>query len=190
VGDPAPGTDARYTSDRYFALVKEGVLGADDRVELLEGVVVSMSPQSPRHASAVSWAYDALRDATKGRAVVRMQLPLVLSPYSVPEPDVAIVPGVREDYVDRHPTTALLVVEASDTSLVQDRITKAAIYAAAVVPEYWILNVGDDRVEIFRSPDPARRRYVTMAVAARGTRLALVALGGVTVAVDDLMPAR
>jgi len=127
---PAP-SGSRYTRERYFALVEEGLLRADDRVELLEGMIVATSPQNPRHASATTRVYDALREALGRRAVIRVQLPLIAGAYSVPEPDVAVVPGRPADYDDAHPTTALLVVEVADSSLVEDRLTKAAIYAAA-----------------------------------------------------------
>ena len=190
---PAPteqGPEARYTSERYFALVSEGVLQPDDRVELLEGVIVAMAPQNPRHASATIWGYDALHEVTKGRAVMRTQMPLVLGSYSVPEPDIAVVPGRREDYVDRHPSTALLVVEVADSSLAQDRLTKAAIYAAAGIPEHWLVNLRDDRVEIFRSPDQKGRRYGVTTIARRGERLSIASLPDASVGVDDLLPAR
>src|SRR5437016_3089145 len=121
----APATP-RVTAERYFALVDEGVLRPDDRVELLEGVIVSMAPQNPRHAAGTSRADYAVRAAIGNRATVRVQLPLVLSLYSVPEPDVAVVPGHRNDYDTAHPTTALLVIEVADASPVPDRPTKAA----------------------------------------------------------------
>jgi Uma2 family endonuclease len=185
---PVTPAEVRYTAERYFALVDEGALHPDDRVELLEGVVVGMAPQAPRHASATRRADRTLRDAIGRRAVVSVQAPLVVGPYSVPEPDVAVVPGHEADYDDAHPTTALLVVEVADSSLIQDRLTKAAIYAAANIPEYWIVNLRDDRVEVFRSPDPAGRRYREIGAAGRDERIDLAALPGATVAVGDLLP--
>src|SRR5213593_4693496 len=116
---PAPADRSpvrRVTAARYFDLVREGAIRSDDRVELLEGVIVAMSPQHPRHAAGVQWATEALFRAVGSRAVVRVQLPLVDGRHSVPEPDVAVVPGSRSDYVDAHPTTALLVVEVADVT--------------------------------------------------------------------------
>ena len=78
----------------------------------------------------------------------------------------------------------------ADSSIVQDRLTKSAIYAAAGVPEYWVVNLGGDRVEVHRSPIPAERRYAETSVVLRGGRLELVALPGASVAVDDLLPSR
>jgi len=180
----------RITAERYLRFVDEGVLKPNDRVELLEGVIVTMSPHDPPHAAGVRRVECALHDAVGRRAVVQVQLSLVAGCYSVPEPDVAVVPGALADHDDRHPDTALLVVEVADFSLAQDRITKAALYAAAGFPEYWIVNVRDGRVEVYRDPLRGENRYGSLAIAGRGERIALAALAGVTVAVDDLLPAR
>jgi len=183
-------TDDRYTSERYFRLAEEGVLEPDDRVELLDGVIVAMAPSGPRHATVVNQAAQALIRAVASRAAVRVQVPLVASAVSAPEPDVAVVPGVLSDYLTAHPTTALLVLEVSDSSLPQDRITKARIYAGASVPEYWILNLSDDFIEVQRTPDPAARCYGEHHIAHRGDRLDLLALPGAQVSVEELLPAR
>jgi len=122
------------------------------------------------------------------RAVVRTQLTFLAGDYSVPEPDVAIVPGRYEDYDRVHPRTALLIVEVADTSLAQDRLTKAVIYAAAGIPEYWIVAIRGQRVEVHRDPDPKQRCYRTRSFTRRGDEIARVALPGAIVAVADLLP--
>lgn len=180
---------ARHTVGSYFALVEQGVLTADDRVELLEGVIVAMSPHTPLHAWAISQVGDVLRRAIADRALVRVQLPLVTGTGSAPEPDLFVVPGRQSDYRDRHPTSALLVVEISDSSLQQDRLTKSAIYAAAGVPEYWVVDLRDVRVEIFREPEPGSSRYRLTSVARRGDRIELVSFPGTFVDVDEIFPA-
>jgi Uma2 family endonuclease len=114
---------------------------------------------------------------------------LLAGHHSVPEPDVAVGPGGGADYEHVHPTTALLVVEVADSSLLQDRLTKAAIYAAAGIPELWIVNVRDEWVEVARTPVPVDRRYTTAFVARRGERLGILALEDSSVLVDDLLPA-
>jgi Uma2 family endonuclease len=124
----------RYSAEQYLRLVDEGVLGPDDRVELLEGVVVAMTAENAPHASAGARVTAALFRAVVDRAVVRPRLTFVAGDYSVPEPDVAVVPGQYEDYDRIHPRTALLIVEVADTSLPQDRLTKTGIYAAAGSP--------------------------------------------------------
>jgi Uma2 family endonuclease len=181
--------EERFTAERYFALVDEGVLSADDRVELLEGVIVAMAPQNPPHASTMASVAEALMRAVGKRAAVRSQAPLVVGALSVPEPDVAVVPGRQRDYANVHPTTALLVVEVAESSLIQDRLTKASIYAAAEIPEFWIINLRDNCVEIHRDPDARARRYRVSRIARRGERIRLVALP-VSVAVRTLLPTR
>ena len=188
---PAPAdpvVPARWPTERYLHLIDEGVLGPDDRVELLEGVIVAMAPSNVRHDGAVGLVSSALFRAVGDRAAVRVQLSLVAGTHSLPEPDVAVVPGTPRDYTNRHPTGALLVVEVADTSLKQDRLTKGPIYAAAGIPEYWIVNLRDGCLEVRRQPEPAARRYASVAIARRGDTVDIGALGDVRVAVGDLLP--
>ena len=191
MGQPAPtetSGDHRVTVERYFGLVTEGVLDADDRVELLDGVIVAMAPQKPGHAGTIHRVARALRRAVGERADVREDKSLVLAPFSVPEPDVAVVALDPHDYLRAHPTTALLVVEVSDSSLPQDRLTKARIYAGAGIPEYWIVDLVHGRIEVFRAPQPEARRYASKTILGIGARLELVALPGALVSTDDLLP--
>jgi Uma2 family endonuclease len=184
-----PVAPARWTTKRYLRLVDEGVLGPDDKVELLEGVIVAMAPSNAPHASGVTRLTHALVRAVGDRAVVRVQLGFVAGIYSMPEPDAAVLPGTLSDYDDEHPRNALLVAEVSDTALKQDRLTKGAIYAACGVPEYWILNLRDDCVEVRRRPEPEDRRYSSLAIAHRGQHIEPLELPGVSIAVSDLLPA-
>ena len=182
---PQPG---RYTVTDYFNLVRDGVLAEDDRVELLDGVVVAEPPMDPPHASGIGRATRAIERAINDRALMRVQAPFIASPFSAPEPDVAVVPGKPEDYDQQHPTVALLLVEVSASSLQQDRLSKSRIYAGAGVPEFWIVNLRDACVELFRAPDVAQRIYTERSIAQRGETLHLVALPGARVAVSDLLP--
>jgi Uma2 family endonuclease len=130
------------------------VLGESDRVELLEGVLVAMAPQNPPHAAGVARVGGAIRRLIGDEAHVRPQLSLVLA-RSVPGPDPAVVPGAADACQTSHPSTVLLVIEIADSSLAQDRLGKARIYAAAGIHEYWIVNLVDEVVEVMRDPDPA-----------------------------------
>jgi Uma2 family endonuclease len=129
----------------------------------------------------------ALQRAIGERAHVRPQLSLVLR-RSVPEPDLAVVPGSPDDYEASHPRVALLVVEVADSSLKQDRLSKAAIYGAAGIPKYWIVNLRDEVVEVMREPDPEAARYRSVRSAVRGERLELVALPGAALDAAELLP--
>ncbi|HJQ83598.1 MAG TPA: Uma2 family endonuclease [Candidatus Binatia bacterium] len=187
---PAGAVPERYTVEGYFQLVDGGILGPDDQVELLEGVVVNMAPEGVRHAAAIMRVGEALREAIAKRAVVSEQHPFIAGAHSAPQTDVAVIPGRVEDYDTAHARSALLIVEASHTSLVQDRLTKAAIYAAAAVPEYWIVNLRDDHLELFRGPDSTARTYRERRVVSRDEDVELAALPGVRVRVRDLLPRR
>jgi Uma2 family endonuclease len=178
-----------YSVENYFRLVTTGELAPNDRVELLEGVIVAEPPQEPRHASAIT-RLDALRKAIADRAVVRVQLPFLAGPFSAPEPDIAVVPGRAADYDLRHPTAALLIIEVADASLPQDRLSKQRIYAAAGCLEYWIVNLRDDCVEVYRAPDKAAGRYTQQRIARAGEHVDLVAFTDVRIAVDDIVPRR
>jgi len=180
----------RVTARQYLRLIDEGVLGPDDRVELLEGVVVSMAPSGPRHAAAVTRLTKILVQAIGDRAVVRPQLTFVAGRKSVPEPDIAVLPGTLDDYDRVHPSEALLAIEASDSSLAQDRITKAVIYAAAGIPEYWIVNLRDDVIEVYQNPDRRRRLYRDRSRALPGDVVAPAAMPDVRIAVRDVLPRR
>jgi Uma2 family endonuclease len=188
--EPLDSPKIRYTVEAYFGLVGRGVLSADDHVELLDGVIISEPPPDPEHAAGTTMADDAVRKAIGDRASVRVQQPLRLGAYSAPEPDLAVVPGRASDYAHQHPGTAHLVLEVAHSSLPKDRLSKSRIYAAANIPEYWIVNLRDDCVEVFRDPDSAQRAYATTQIAQRGERLDLTALPGASVAVDDLLPPR
>lgn len=189
---PAPSLPSRpgpYTVEQYFRLAEEGVLGPDDRVELLEGVIVPMSPANPPHANEVAALTKLFVMALGDRALVRVQTTFVAGPMSAPEPDISVVPGTLGDYWKAHPRAALLVVEVADSSLATDRLTKAALYARAGIPEYWIVNLRHGRVEVYRQPD-ATGLYRDIRVAAEHETLTLVALPDVCLAVADLLAGR
>lgn len=163
--DEAAQQQIRCMSEEYFALVDAGLLAADEKVELLHGLIVSMSPQQPLHAATVWWISGKLAALVGDRAIIRSQLPLLAAADSVPEPDVAVVPMRSDGYQDAHPDRCLLVVEVADSSVGQDRLTKSRIYAAAQVPDYWLVNLRDRRVEWFRAPDAGASRYRESGVA-------------------------
>jgi Uma2 family endonuclease len=186
---PVPHAPTRITVEDYFRLVETGVLAEDDRVELLEGVIVSMTPSGPPHAVVVAAIGKILTLAVGDRAAVRVQLTFVIPPFSAPEPDIAIVPGSHLDYWKAHPSRALLLVEVADSSLAQDRLAKSRIYAAAGVPEYWLVNLRHGVVEVLRDPDPARALYRSVQRFGRGERIGLASLPGVEIDLADLVPA-
>ena len=186
VTDTTTEATFRWTRERYDRAVEAGVFGPDDRLELIEGQLLAMNPQGSRHAAIVDQAGDVLRGVFGAGCRVRTQCPLVAGDDSEPEPDLAVVPGRARDYLDAHPTSALLVVEVSDDSLRRDRIIKQRLYARHGIPEYWILALPDARLEVYRDPTPDG--YRTVLIRRAGETIAPLARPAAAVAVSDLLP--
>ncbi|MBI2898358.1 MAG: Uma2 family endonuclease [Deltaproteobacteria bacterium] len=155
----------RFTADEVIRMAEAGILGRDDRVELLEGELVVVPPQGPEHAAETVDLQLRLRVYEPG-AHVRPQLPLAGGSEDLPEPDLAVVRGAPRDYTRRHPTGAdtILVVEIARTSQAIDR-RKAAIYAQMGVPAYWIIDLAKRRIEVRGDPTPDGEYRSTMLLA-------------------------
>ena len=166
----------------YDRMVELGLF-ADERVELIRGMLVKMSPQDAPHASTVQKLNHRLMALLGSRFVLRVQSPLALSADSEPEPDVAVVP--LGEYDTEHPSSALLVIEVADSTLRKDRL-KAAIYASAQIGEYWIVNLAARTVEVHTAPDG--ERYGESRTLRAGELLRPTALSGVELALDDILP--
>jgi len=168
-----------------------GVLTENDRVELIGGEILTVTPQKSPHATGVVLASEALRRVLTPNLHVRTQLPLALGDDSEPEPDVAIVRGSLRDYLKAHPQSAVLLVEISAATLAFDRHVKGSLYARERVAEYWIVNLIESVVEIYRDPteDGSARFGWSYAQSKRVDRTESIPLpfGGV-VSVADLLP--
>jgi Uma2 family endonuclease len=152
-----------------------------------------MPPQGPIHSTGTRSAEEALRIAFGPGFDVRPQMPLSLGLASDPEPDLAVVSGSFRDYCTAHPSTALLVVEVSDTTLAYDRCEKASLYARAGLADYWIVNVLDEQVEVHRHPHPNPDMpfgygYTNITVYRVGDEIVPLAAPTTLVAVADLLP--
>jgi Uma2 family endonuclease len=175
-----------WTRKEYEQAAEAGVFG-DRRVELIDGTVFDiMAPQKSSHATGVHKGLRALSAAFPAGWTIRCQSPLALGVRSMPEPDLAVVAGEPDDYADHHPAAAALIVEVADSSQLHDRKRKARIYAAAGIPDYWIMNLRRDVIEVFR--DPAKNVYRWRKNFRRGDVISPVVLPEVSVAVDDLLP--
>ncbi len=142
-----------WTSEEYYRLAAAGAFEGQ-RVQLVEGGIIERSPQSGPHAAVIEMVVAALQRVLPAGLAVRVQAPLDLGAPSQPEPDVAVVSGPPRDRIRGHPKKAVLVVEVSDTTLRYDRREKASLYAKARIPEYWVLNLVDNRLEVHRDPGP------------------------------------
>jgi Uma2 family endonuclease len=147
-----------WTSEEYYRLSDRGFFQGR-RVQLIEGEILEMAAQTNFHAAAISLTEDALRAAFGPGCWVRVQMSLDLTPLSVPDPDLAVVPGSPHQVVTAsNPTSALLIVEVSDTTLSFDRRGKASLYARAGIADYWIVNLKHRQLEVRRKPVPDRRQ--------------------------------
>lgn len=171
----------------YHRMIDAGILAEDERVELLEGVIVLMSPQKDKHAHAIEELTFVLARQLPDQYRLRCQLPLTLDEGSEPEPDLAVVhargPGRP---AGSHPRSALLAIEIAGESLRKDRLTKSRIYARAAIPEYWIVNLEDRCLEVYRDPDPESGVYRSSLKVLPGDEARSSAVDGVHVTVSDL----
>jgi len=173
------GTPHRFSVDAYHRMLESGILDEDDHVELLEGVIVEMSPQGAAHARIITRLNKLLVLSLGDAFDVRPQVPLTLDGQSEPEPDIAVVPA-NAAARDEHPHHALLVVEVASASLARDRDVKARLYARASIPEYWLVDADKSCIEVYRDPDAVQGRYRSREVRSGGDVLECRSLPGVS----------
>lgn len=187
----APLTLHRFTRIEFDRLVDLGAFHGEP-VELIGGLLVVAEPQGSYHASTVGAVGDALRAVLPPGWLVRAQMPVALDDQSEPEPDLAVVPGAWADYRTDHPARPVLVIEVAETSLAFDRGEKASLYARGGVRDYWVVNLVDRALEVFRDPEPDRTAphgwgYRTRERLGPAAVVSLLALPSVRVAVSDLL---
>jgi Uma2 family endonuclease len=177
----------RFTVDEYHRMGEVGILTRADRVELIDGEIVEMTPIGPLHWRCVIFLTQVFVRRLEGRALVSPQGPLRLGEWSEPEPDLALLRPPLERYAKRIPTVtdALLVVEATDTSQHRDRVVKLPRYAAAGVPEVWIVDLEGGAVEVYRTPSPEGYRDARRLE--RGDEVAPATFPDVILPVDDIL---
>ncbi len=179
-----------WTVEEYHRMAEAGILSPEERVELIEGQIIKMSPQLPPHATAVNCASDYLRELLRGRVTVRVQLPVTLKPESEPEsepePDIAIVQHPTRRYRDHHPTPGeiFLIVEVADTTLETECKNKAIAYAKAQIADYWIIDLKKRRVFVKRNP--GQQNYWQETVLEEGVTITPLAFPNVSVSVEEL----
>lgn len=175
----------KWTLEQYHRMVGAGVLD-DERVELLRGEIVQMSPEGIPHASKRTDAQEILWRSLGDRVQVRVGAPITLPNGSEPEPDLAIVQRTTDGYAKHHPypENVFWLMEYSNTSLEKDLGIKAEIYAEANIQEYWVVNLKDGILVVFR--DPAQGRYRSRQEFTQGT-ICPLAFADVEMAIERLV---
>ncbi len=151
----------KLTVEDYHRMAEAGILHEDDRVELIEGELIQMTPIGPWHSGLVNTLNESLTYRTWGRAIASVQNPIHLGPGSEPQPDFVLLRHRQDRYKSRLPTSAdvLLLVEIADSTLSYDRKIKIPLYARHNIPEYWIINQPDRQIEVYTMPEPALGHY-------------------------------
>jgi Uma2 family endonuclease len=177
----------RFTADDYHKMAACGILGEDDRVELLDGEIVEMSPIGLRHLSRVDWLAHFLMRALEGRAIVRVQGSIRLDPRSEPQPDLVILKYRPDFYAQLHagPEDVLFLIEVGDSSVDVDRDVKVALYARSGIAEVWLVNLRGERLEVYRTPQDSAYRDV--AHLQGGHRIAPAAFPDLILQVADIL---
>ena len=182
-------TRRRFSVDEYYAMADAGILGRDERVELMDGEIITMSPIGPEHGASVDAGNYFLVPFVRDRAIVRVQGNIRLDNYNELEPDLILLKW-RDDFYRRQlpgMDDVLLIIEVSDSSLSYDRNVKLALYARFGVPEVWIANIPDRIVETYRYPVDGQ--YTTERAYSSGEMMSPAAFDDVEIPVSQLIGA-
>jgi Uma2 family endonuclease len=177
----------KFTADDYMRMGETGILDEDDRVELIDGEVLVMSPIGVKHMAIVNWLTTRLVPLVGANGIVSIQNPVRLDRFNVPQPDVVILKPRADFYRGRVVTAqdVLLIVEVSDTTLRYDRGDKLPRYAPAGVPEVWIVDLADEQVEQYWQP--VETRFSQRNLVRRGAIISSVMVPALRVSVDEVM---
>lgn len=181
------GTARRlFTREEYHRMAEVGILKPSDRVELIRGEIVQMSPPGRRHVAFVDNLNQLLVLRLAGRAIVSVQNPVVLADDTEPQPDLAVHRRRPVPYKEReaHADDVLLLIEVAETSLTYDRTTKLRLYAEAGVPEYWVVDCAAENIEVYRTPGP--RGYHEVRRVAGSATVALWAFPDVALTIGEI----
>ncbi|MDT4955035.1 MAG: hypothetical protein QOJ02_3173 [Acidobacteriota bacterium] len=150
------------TVDEYERMGEAGIFHPDDRLELLEGGIYEMSPIGSPHAACVDFLIILLTEFARRRFIVRGQNPLRLNDFSEPQPDIALLRWRDDFYRHAHPTPAdvLFVIEVADSTVESDRLYKMPLYAKAGIPEAWLVNLPDEKIELYAQPANGAYQFI------------------------------
>ncbi len=175
----------KFTVEQYYQMAETGILAPDERVELLEGEIIEMAPIGPRHLICVNKLTRYLNSQLDESIMVNTQNPIRLTNFSEPEPDVSLIKDAAQ--LTEVPTSeaTILAIEVADSTLDRDRTIKQRIYANANIPEYWIINLPEDVVEVYRAP--MGDKYQDVKVVAREAFISPLLLPNLSLSVDKIL---
>jgi Uma2 family endonuclease len=181
-------TTYRFSVDEYHRLGETGILGEDDRVELLEGELIVMSPIGRRHAAAVMKLIKLFSRRLDDRCIVDPQNPVIINGFSEPQPDLTLARPVPDFYASGHPRPEdiFLIVEVAESSLHYDRDKKVPIYARFEIAEVWNVNLVDDVIEQYRAPFAGG--YAEVRQFRRGEQISVARFPDVRFEVNEILP--
>jgi Uma2 family endonuclease len=180
-------TRKRFTVEDYYRMAEVGILGPTDRVELIEGEIVEMSPIGDRHAMTVNRANMVFARGLGDKVVVSVQNAVRINRYNEPQPDVVLVRPREDFYGSRHPRPedVVLLIEVSDTTLNYDRTVKVPLYARSGIREVWIVDLNDDASHVYREPRDGS--YTVIETRSRAETVAAQAFPDFAIKVEDLI---
>ncbi len=178
------------TSIEYYQMMESGIIREGERVELILGQIFSMAAKSTRYTVFVTRLLKELLALAEGRVIIRSQDPISLPNNSEPEPDIVIARLRSDEYINSHPSPAdiILVMEVADSSIKFDRDIKAPLYAAAGITEYWIVNLIDNRLEIYRQPSGSI--YTSIQIVTPPRSISLPEFPEISLNIGDFFPAQ
>jgi hypothetical protein len=174
--------------DEYRRMAEAGILAEDERVELLAGELIYMSPIGSKHAAHVKRTRQYLGEIIGQQALIGVQDPIALDPHSEPEPDISLLIPRSDFYAGQHPQAedVLLLIEVADSSLDMDREMKLPLYAEAGIPELWILNLPRQLLEVYRQPEG--KSYREQRILRPGDEIQPLALPSLRIEVGRMLP--
>ena len=177
-----------WTVEEYHRMTEIGILDNSERVELLEGKIIRMSAKGTAHRSAVGRIDKLLQKRLEKRAWISVQDPIALSKHSEPEPDIAVVKIDPLDYADHHPTPeeVYLIIEVADSSLKFDCGTKGKAYAQAGITDYWVLDVVDRELHVYR--EPTQEGYKSKIILTEDKTISLLQFPDLLVGIQEMLP--
>lgn len=178
----------KLTVEEYHRMAEAGILDPDERVELIDGQIVKMAAKGTTHTVGLRRTARLLESLLKGQAEVYTQDPVVLNNFSEPEPDIAVVQISPLEYIDHHPTPpeVYLIIEVADTTLKRDCEVKNKIYAQSGIAEYWVLDVKNRQLRVFR--EPSDRGYQNQIILGEDASISSLEFPSLNVAIASMLP--